>query len=226
MDGRHHTGLLDCFPQAVVLGRGEVVPLEVGRPQDDDSKARLDDALQLSNRVADGLDRQDGRRDQPLGGDRGEVLHPVVVGARQRPSHVGILDQREVLAEQGREQDLTIDAHRIEIGEPGTRIRGTGIDGAVLPEVRGGDVLLRHARTPDGRSREPTVGLLGDPVSVQDREAAVLVLFVPEARPGQRAVFGVQVLEPQRSGLEDVAVEVDDVHLSAPRSRRRRVPGG
>ena len=115
---------------------------------------RLEGLLRHPLELADGearvLHREDGdRHETPPIGPR-EVEEPVVVGPRERPGGVRVLDHGKVLGKEGREEERPIDAHGVHVLQPGARVARAGGDRVADLGVEGPDVLGRHAWTPAG----------------------------------------------------------------------------
>src|SRR5205823_5290607 len=69
---------------------------------------------------------------EPAAVRAGEVPEPVVVGARQRPRRVGVPDEREVLREEGWEEERAVHTHRVHVPETRGRILRTRRDRMAL----------------------------------------------------------------------------------------------
>jgi len=192
--------------------------LEERRADERRLHAALGDALELADGEARRLHRQDGDGEQAAAVGGGEVDEPVVVGARERPRDVRVLDHREVLGEERREEERPLDAHRVHVAEARRGILRTGRDRMVLLRVELPDLLGRHAGAPARLAVDPAPTEGPRATSVQDRRLdAVGIDVVPEGTPCGDAVIAVEMLLPDIRRLVDVAVDVDNCghHWSA-----------
>ena len=194
---RDHTELLELAPKRLKVVAFDELPAVEHRAQRGGAEALGRDAVELALREGQALQRQDRDRVESTVARRREVGDPVVVGAREHIGGDGVFDQRVVLEKQRRVHDRLVDAERVHVGEPRTRVARPRVDPVGNGRVEPADVVERHAGAPDRLPVDrAAVHLLRGP-SVEDGQTAPGVLEVPERGASQPLVARWHVRIPR-----------------------------